>query len=122
MAKTDQIGLPLRLKDQASFENFFAGDNQQIVALLQNPDADPDLRVIFLHGAKGAGKSHLLQAFCKARSRTSQAPAYVSLGLEGVGPEMIADMSGSQVVCLDDIDTVSGNESWEEDMLAWCGR
>ena len=118
MAKTDQIGLPLRLKDQASFENFFAGDNEQIVALLQNPDANPDLRVIFLHGAKGAGKSHLLQAFCKARSRAPQAPAYVSLGLEGVGPEMIADLSGSQVVCLDDIDSVSGNASWEEAMLA----
>ena len=64
LAKTDQIGLPLRLKDQASFENFLAGDNQQIVALLQGSDADRDLGVIYLHGAKGAGKSHLLQAFC----------------------------------------------------------
>ena len=89
MAKTDQIGLPLRLKDQASFENFLAGDNQQIVALLQDLDVEPDLRVIYLHGAKGAGKSHLLQAFCKARSRAPQAPAYVSLGLEGVAPQMI---------------------------------
>jgi DnaA family protein len=118
LAKTDQIGLPLRLKDQASFENFLAGDNQQIVALLQDPDVEPDLRVIYLHGAKGAGKSHLLQAFCKARSRAPQAPAYVSLGLEGVAPQMIADLNGSQMVCLDDIDSVSGNPSWEEGILA----
>ena len=117
MAKTDQIGLPLRLKDQASFENFLAGDNQQIVALLQGSDADRDLGVIYLHGAKGAGKSHLLQAFCKAGSRSSPVPAYVSLGLDGVHPEMIADLHGSRIVCLDDIDSVSGDPSWEEAML-----
>ena len=76
LAKTDQIGLPLRLKDRASFENFLAGDNQQIVALLEGSGADRDLGVIYLHGAKGAGKSHLLQAFCKARSRSSPVPAY----------------------------------------------
>ncbi|MBT3430254.1 MAG: hypothetical protein HN428_07490, partial [Proteobacteria bacterium] len=92
MSGADQIRLPLRLKDQASFENFLIGDNQQIISLLQDPAGNSDVGVIYLHGPRGVGKSHLLQACCRAHLQSPDAPAYVSLSLDGVRPEMITDL------------------------------
>ena len=117
MSGANQIRLPLRLKDQASFENFLIGDNQQIISLLQHPADNSDVQVIYLHGPRGAGKSHLLQACCRAHLQSPDAPAYMSLALEGVRPEMITDLEGSGITCLDDIDSVNGDQLWEEALL-----
>ena len=117
MSGANQIRLPLRLKDQASFENFLIGDNQQIISLLQHPADNSDVQVIYLHGPRGAGKSHLLQACCRAHLQSPDAPAYMSLALEGVRPEMITDLEGPGITCLDDLDSVSGDRLWEEALL-----
>ncbi len=117
MSGADQIRLPLRLKDQASFENFLIGDNQEIIGLLKHAADSGDVQVVYLHGPRGAGKSHLLQACCRGHMQSPDAPAYVSLGLDGVRPEIITDLEGSRIVCLDDIDLVSGDRLWEETLL-----
>jgi len=117
MSGADQIRLPLRLKDQASFENFLVGNNGQVVELLQGSAEGSNAQVIYLHGPKGAGKSHLLQACCRDRLESADTPTYVSLALDGVHPEMIHDLEGSGIVCVDDIDSVSGDRFWEETLL-----
>jgi len=117
MSGADQIRLPLRLKDQASFENFLVGNNGQVVELLQGSAEGSNAQVIYLHGPKGAGKSHLLQACCRDRLESADTPTYVSLALDGVRPEMIHDLEGSGIVCVDDIDSVSGDRFWEETLL-----
>ena len=117
MSGADQIRLPLRLKDQASFENFLVGNNGQVVELLQGSAEGSNAQVIYLHGPKGAGKSHLLQACCRDRLESADTPTYVSLALDGVHPEMIHDLEGSGIVCVDDIDSVSGDRLWEETLL-----
>ncbi|NBP94962.1 MAG: DnaA regulatory inactivator Hda [Gammaproteobacteria bacterium] len=111
MSPSEQIRLPLRLKESASFENFYSRQNQEVVNLLQSI-ADPAIsKVVFLYGPEGAGKSHLLQATCKAMS------FYVSLGMDGVQPELLMDLTAYGLVCMDDADSIAGDASWEEALL-----
>jgi len=117
MPPSEQIRLPLRLKESASFENFYSRQNQEVVNLLQSI-ADPAIsKVVFLYGPEGAGKSHLLQATCKAMLQASAASFYVSLGMDGVQPELLMDLTAYGLVCLDDADSIAGDASWEEALL-----
>ena len=60
-----QLPLALALADHASFETFVPGRNAaavQHVRALAGRGAD----TIWLWGAEGAGKTHLMQAACRA--------------------------------------------------------
>ena len=65
-----QLPLNLRLKDSSSFENFLPAGNREavarlrtaVVALAQGRALEP---VLFLCGAPGTGRTHLLQAACR---------------------------------------------------------
>ena len=65
-----QLPLNLRLKDSSSFENFLPAGNREAVARLRTAVAalahgralEP---VLFLCGAPGTGRTHLLQAACR---------------------------------------------------------
>ena len=57
-----QLALGVRLRADAVFESFWPGQNGEIVAALQTPGGAP----VWLWGAHGTGKTHLLQAVCAA--------------------------------------------------------
>ena len=57
---SQQLTLGIRLRDDATFDNYFSGQNDQVVHNLQMQE-EP---YVFLFGADGTGKSHLLQAAC----------------------------------------------------------
>ena len=65
-----QLPLNLRLKDSSSFENFLPAGNREAVARLRaavtalayGRAPEP---VLFLCGAPGTGRTHLLQAACR---------------------------------------------------------
>ncbi|MEK9721664.1 MAG: DnaA regulatory inactivator Hda [Quisquiliibacterium sp.] len=117
MRRSEQIGLPLRLKDSASLENFFVGDNQQVVDLLKSLADRQTQRVAYLHGPLGSGKSHLLQAFCRKGLSDGKTPFYISLAMREVPIEVLDDLAFQGAVCLDDVDAVAGRKDWEEGLL-----
>ena len=57
-----QLALGVRLRADAVFESFWPGPNSEIVATLRAPSIVP----LWLWGASGSGKTHLLQAVCAA--------------------------------------------------------
>ncbi len=118
MPSLEQIRLPLRLKESASFSNFYSGGNEELVGILQCMRNPLTGKVVYLHGPDGSGKSHLLQAACKASLDEAASPFYVSLAIDGVHPELLLDLSAYGLICLDDVDSVAGDGSWEEALLA----
>ena len=77
-----QLSLEVRLRDDATLDNFLALPKvQPLVGALQNQLDPSGESVIYLYGPAGTGKSHLLQASCMNRSR-NDLPA--SLGLAPV--------------------------------------
>ena len=106
-----QLALGVTLRANALFANFYAGPNEEVLAALQGPGADP----IWVWGSAGSGKSHLLQALCAA---TAGPAAYIPLASISAGaalpPEALRGFADCGAVCVDDVDAAAGNLDWEQ--------
>ncbi|HMD75392.1 MAG TPA: DnaA regulatory inactivator Hda [Steroidobacteraceae bacterium] len=102
-----QLALGVKLRADAVFESFAPGANAEIVAALRAPRANP----VWIWGAHGSGKTHLLQAVCAA---AAQKAAYFPLNRAlGLPPEALSGFETCAVLCVDDIDAVAGDLDWE---------
>jgi DnaA family protein len=104
-----QLPLGIRLRDDATFDNFLPAGNEHVLAALR----DPDHASFYLWGAAGTGKSHLLQAICHAAVNRQQRAAYLPLGEPGLMPAMLEGMEQYDWVCLDNLDRIAGDPDWE---------
>ncbi len=103
-----QLALGVRLRAEAVFASFWPGENAEIVAALKAPSAAP----LWLWGAHGTGKTHLLQAVCAA---AGEAAAYFPLNRSlALPPEALAGYERTAVLCVDDVDAVAGDLLWEK--------
>jgi DnaA-homolog protein len=103
-----QLALGVRLRADAVFESFWPGQNGELLAALKAPGTLP----LWLWGADGSGKTHLLQAACAAAGETA---AYFPLDRAlALPPEALAGYERSPVLCIDDADAVAGNLAWEK--------
>jgi DnaA family protein len=70
--------------------------------------------MLYLWGAAGSGKSHLLQACCQAMNG-NQSAIYLPLQtLKEWGPEMLEGIDQQALIGIDDIDTIANLPVWEE--------
>ena len=105
-----QLPLALTLEDHASFETFVAGSNAAAVEHVRSV-AVGDADTVWLWGAEGAGKSHLLQAACRAATAAGRRGMYVSL--PAAEPAILADLEHVDVLAIDDVHTIAGALDWE---------
>lgn len=109
-----QIPLALDLVTPTSFEGFIGNDNLLLKALLCEQAAGHGEEQVFIHGPRGAGKSHLAQAACYHAGSMGRPAAYWPLrqlgGQLAAASEQI-DAFGLAVV--DDIDAVTGQSEGE---------
>jgi DnaA family protein len=103
-----QLPLGVRLRADATFESFAVGPNAEVVAALRHSNA----LVVWVWGAPGSGKTHLLQAVCAAGG---DAAAYFPLarGL-ALPPDALLGFERSQILCIDDVGDVAGDRAWEQ--------
>lgn len=106
-----QLALPLRLADHAVFASFLPNGNEELVALLESIAEDANETGCWLWGGAATGKTHLLQAVCE---RAGDRAVYVPLAmLAEAGPGLIDGLDSRDVVCIDDIQTIAGDDAWE---------
>lgn len=106
---TQQLTLGIALRDDATFDNYFAGQNKQIVhSLLEQNEP-----YVFIFGEQGTGKSHLLQAACHFAGKNNAQVVYLPLKEPGLMPAMLDGLESMALVVLDDIDSIIGDEAWE---------
>jgi DnaA-homolog protein len=103
-----QLALGVRLRADAVFESFAAGQNFEILAALRSANLTP----LWLWGAHGSGKTHLLQAVC---ADAGMSAAYFPLTRPlALPPDALTGFEHSQVLCIDDVDAVAGDQAWEQ--------
>ena len=110
-----QLPLGIRLRSDASFDNFVVGDNAVLVATMRQfaSTASP-VHALYLHGASGSGRSHLLHAAATAAAAAGRQVALLPLQLSGLSPEVLAGFEQSELVCIDDLDAVCADRAWAE--------
>jgi DnaA family protein len=109
-----QLPLGVQLEVSSRFETFRAGQNlaaiEELCALARGPGQVP----LWLCGAAGTGKSHLLQATAVRLSERGGAVAYLPLDrCAGLGPSILGGFEHLDAVLLDDLDRVAGDPLWE---------
>jgi DnaA family protein len=103
-----QLALGVRLRAEAVFESFAPGINTEVVSALHSPSSVP----LWLWGASGCGKTHLLQAVCAAAGETA---AYFPLDRTvALPPDALVGFESCRVLCLDDVGAVAGDAAWEQ--------
>lgn len=111
---SQQLPLGVRLRDDASFENFSPGSNTIALRALEGFLADQNEQQIYLWGASGSGKSHLAQALCHQASERGILAVYFPLAEpDQLHPSMCEGLERYGLICLDDIQCVSGSEAWQ---------
>ena len=106
---SQQLTLGIRLRDDATFDNYFLSQNEQVVHELQAQN-EP---YVFLFGETGTGKSHLLQAACHEVGKKGLPVVYLPLAEEGLMPAMLDGLESMSLIALDDIQAVIADEVWE---------
>ena len=114
MLFSPQIPLPLMPRRDSRFEDFVVGPNHAVVEALRHMPIDPGSH-IFLFGGDGSGKTHLLNALCyEIRERQGRA---FYLALKRLPKDAIASLQGLEnldLVCVDDLHVIAGDDAWEE--------
>ena len=105
-----QLTLGIHLRDDATFDNYFAGQNEPVIHNLKMQN-EP---YVFLFGINGTGKSHLLQAACHQAGKDGFPVVYLPLAEEGLMPAMLEGLENMSLIALDDIQNVMGDEAWEQ--------
>ncbi len=106
----NQIPLSFQAPENASFNNFIAGENQQLIFSLKNNDES----LIFLWGDSGSGKTHLLQALSSQYQQNGLNALYIPLQMsDEFPPELLEGLEMMDLVCLDDIHSIMGHQEWE---------
>ena len=109
-----QLPLALALADYASFETFVGGSNATAVEHVRSL-AHGGTDTVWLWGAQGAGKTHLLQAACREATAAGRRAMYVAL--PAVSPEMLSGLEHIDVLAVDDVQTVAGDGAWEQSLF-----
>ncbi|HLB43062.1 MAG TPA: DnaA regulatory inactivator Hda [Gammaproteobacteria bacterium] len=110
-----QLTLGLSLKDEATFDNFYFGKNEEIVTELKKLIKKQGERIVYLYGHRGQGCSHLLQACCHYAYQHQYSSVYLPLAnLLSLSPEILNGLESLALICLDDLDAVVHHAEWEE--------
>ncbi len=113
-----QLPLGVRLRDDATFANFYPGANaaaQGYVERLCEAEAGWTESLIYLWGGSGVGRSHLLQAACLRMEQLGLLAVYLPLmELVEHGPSILDNLEQCELVCLDDVQALAGRADWEE--------
>ena len=120
-----QIPFRFQLDSDASFANFFvAAKNAAAVYALKNQLEPAGEEVIYLWGAEGVGRSHLLQAAAHYAIEHDASAIYIPLSdvLSFAAADILENLELQNIICLDELDSIGGNPDWEQALFHFYNR
>jgi DnaA-homolog protein len=108
-----QLPLGVRLRERATFDAFIVSPANLLAVTRLQEVAQGAAGVLWLWGAEGTGRSHLLQAVCAA-APTRLRIGYLPLAeLPGAGAAILDGAMELDILCVDDIGARIGDREFE---------
>lgn len=120
MKKVSQLTLSVQLPDDETFASFQSESNQMVVKQLRHfleqvKDTNKQVHSLYLFGLTGVGKSHLLHASCAYADTLGLTSLCLSFSeLTQLSVDVLDGLENIDLVCLDDIQLIAGNEVWQQ--------
>lgn len=109
-----QLPLALRWPRRQRFEHFHAGENAVAVEAVRGAALSATAPWVYVSGTLGSGRTHLLVAACQAAIDAGRSAQYLPLaGLRGTRAAAIRGMAGSDLLAIDDLDSIAGDPDGE---------
>ena len=115
-AAAAQLPLPFKPRQHSTFERFVAGANGELLQRLRRRHEGFDC--LWLFGAPGVGKTHLLQALCLARRNACYVPATELAASDGA----LNAYARFAVVAVDDLPRWLGSRASEVSFIGFYQR
>jgi DnaA family protein len=113
-----QLSLQFPFNDQQLFGNFQPGANGELLARLEQTLAGSQaFSAVWLWGAAGAGKTHLLNAACHQLGAAGGRVAFLPLAELEADSEMLRGLEAWDLVALDDVQAWFGQAPLEAALL-----
>ena len=120
---TPQIALGFDLREDKTLSNYYVGSNEELVAALHKSANARGEKLIYFYGSGSVGRSHLLQGCCHIANRLHLTNLYLPLGnIVNLNPDIFDDLENLHLVCVDDLQGISGNKIWEEAFFDFFNR
>jgi DnaA family protein len=114
-----QLALGIELDVAATFDSFLAEGSAEAVAALRHVSEGLSSGPLWICGAPGVGKSHLLQAACRVKSERGGSAMYVPLSQSRqLDPGILEGCEAIDLLAIDDVDAVAGDARWESALFA----
>ncbi|MCB1926034.1 MAG: DnaA regulatory inactivator Hda [Gammaproteobacteria bacterium] len=118
-----QLPLALRLQHAPCLDDFIVGNNQALLDALARTLDGAGEQLIFIAGAAGSGRSHLLLGQCAAAEARGRHSAYLPLGEHAtLAPQMLDGLEALDLVAVDDVDAIAGDMAWERALFSLFNR
>ena len=107
------------------FSDFVAGPNLEALDAVTKIATTPHRGdVIYVWGASGSGKTHLLQAACAEAGEASMQSVYLPLGeiANGLHAGVCEGLERLELVAIDDVHTSAGDADWEHALFSLFNR
>lgn len=110
-----QYTLAVTLPEDETLDSFYAAAQSEAVAFLKQYLQQPQLQSpVYLFGASGSGKSHLLYAACVHAQEQGLTSQLLTLDdHRQLSPRILDDLEQLDLVCLDNIQVIAGEISWQ---------
>lgn len=110
----EQLPLGVGLPSGSTFADFHAAAQDEALALAEQLALRAQYPIACLWGPAGVGKTHLLQAACRAAIGAGRAGVYLPLAESGyLDPAILEGWERFELVCVDDVDCIAGQSRWE---------
>ncbi|MCP5199351.1 MAG: DnaA regulatory inactivator Hda [Gammaproteobacteria bacterium] len=117
-AADHQLTLDLYNVTRHELDDFQRAGNAETVAAIERLCRGEGPRVVYLWGASGSGKSHLLQAAVQAVGVAGERAMYLPLrALAASGPAVLEGLEAVALLAIDDLDSVAAEPAWAEQLF-----
>lgn len=108
-----QIPLMIPQRPKYRLDTFLGAANRELVSRLAGLAEEEVFACLWLQGARGSGKTHLLQAACAAAGDLPV--AYLA---PPANPERVGGLEGVALLAIDDVETWAGSDEAERALMA----
>lgn len=110
-----QLLLPVSINASQTFDSFVNSEDAILIEQLHKAVDSSEFASLYIAGAQGTGKSHLLNACCHRANEINKTSILLPLEqMLSMSAQVLDGVENIDLVCIDNIELIKGNMAWQK--------